>query len=340
MSRYIQSTLAKNPSFFEETISLLERSFNYPKHHSFLTDFYPLISPSNHDDCHIIIDEEKVIAHVAIKKRKISFKGQSLDVGFIGGIAVDSKYRGQGVFSTFFKDILSKYNEELALMFLWSDQSSLYEKFFFYECGGMIQTGKKVLLEESLPPQWKKSNLKDIPLPLFKSLSVLYEKEQGFKVTRTKNDWSLIREISSTKIFYKNDGNNILEYFLLGKGHDLEGIIHEHYFSNTEKSLNQLDIYKLWLSEDFNKIYRKKEILYGYFIKIANVKKLDIFLTKISNSRINLISKDEKSIQFKFDEKEYSLSLKEFTNSLFGPNQIKEFSEILPSLFINGVDSI
>lgn len=341
MSEYIQTTLANSPNFFNETISLLEESFEYPTHHSFLIDFYPLVGPSNHDHCHLLIDDQKVIGHIGIRKRKLSYKGKQLDVALIGGIAIHSKYRGQGVFSRFFKDILKKYEKDVSLMFLWSDLSSLYNKFNFYEAGGVIQTGRKILLKESLNPNWIETNLKSISNEQFEEIKHIYNQRKDFHLLRDESYWSAIREVSSAKVFIKKDSNDsIYSYFILGKGHDLDGIIHEYNVEDEKDFFTEIDCYKLWLPESKNKLFHKKEIRFGYFIKISDLKRFSNFVSQITNGRLVIKGKELNKIFFSFDNNDFELEEQLFTTSLFGPNPIKEFENIFPSLMINGLDSI
>ena len=341
MSGYIQTTLANSPNFFDETISLLEEAFEYPSHQSFLIDFYPLIGPSNHNHCHLLIDNQKVIGHIAVRKRTLTYKSKNLDVALIGGIAIHPKYRGQGVFSNFFKTIIKKYSNDVALMLLWSDLTSLYNKFNFYEAGGVIQTGRKTLLTESLDQNWIESNLKLISNEQFEEIKKLYNSRKDFHLLRDESYWSAIREVSSARLFFKkNDNNSIESYFILGKGQDLEGVIHEYNVVDEEQFFKEMDCYKLWLPESLNRIFHKKEISFGFFINLTDIKKLSSFVGQISDQRLLIKGKQLDNIYFSFDNKEFELKEQLFTTALFGPNPIKEFEEVFPSLMINGLDSI
>jgi GNAT superfamily N-acetyltransferase len=341
MSDYIQTTLANSPNFFDETISLLEQSFEYPSHQSFLTDFYPLVGPSNHNHCHLLIDKQKVIGHIGIRKRKLSYKGETLEVILLGGIAIHPNYRGQGIFSDFFKSIIEIYNKDAALMFLWSDLSSLYKKFNFYEAGGVIQTGRQTLLNESLSSDWIESNLKSISNDQFEDIKSLYNDRKDLHLIRDERYWSAIREVSSARLFYKvNSQEKILSYFILSKGHDLDGIIHEYNVENEKDFFKEIDCFKLWLPENFNKFYHKKEIHFGFFVNLTDITKLSSFIAKITNQRLLITGKESEKIYFTFDNNEFDLDEQLFTTSLFGPNPIKEFEDVFPGLMINGLDSI
>src|SRR5690348_1673561 len=101
--------LKEKPSCFEATIKLIEKSFDYKSPHSFKTDFAPLIDQSNHQNCFIYIDEnEHVLAHIGVKERIITLGKKKFTVCLLGGIAVDEKRRGEGIFQTLLQDVLAE----------------------------------------------------------------------------------------------------------------------------------------------------------------------------------------------------------------------------------------
>lgn len=341
MTKYIETTLAHSPNFFDETLSLLETAFKYPSHQSFLTDFYPLLGTHNHEHCHILVQDGKVVGHIGINRRTLLCKSQKLEVLLIGGIAIHPSFQGQGVFSSFFESILDKYRDKAALMFLWSDLTSLYNKFDFYEAGGIIQTGRKTLLKESLDSSWIESNLKDISIEQFREIKSLYNSKSRPHLLRTENDWSAIREVQSAKLYYKeNENNEISSYFIIGKGNDLPGIIHEYFAKDEEQFFKEVDTAKLWLPELYNSLYHKKEIHYGHFVSISSFPQFSTFLLNITDSELSLNASDKEKIYFNFKDTEYALEKSQFLTSLFGPNPIEEFENIFKGFMINGLDSV
>ncbi|OUR93098.1 hypothetical protein A9Q84_21580 [Halobacteriovorax marinus] len=342
MSKLIQTTLAKAPNFFNETLSLLEKSFNYPKHQNFLTDFYPLMAPINHDHCHILIDKDKVVGHIGVKKRTLTYKDTSLEVVLLGGIAISENYQGQGNFSKFFTDILDRYKDKCGLMLLWSDLSALYNRYGFYEAGGVIQTGKKQLLKESLPIDWCETSFKQIDEKKFEQIKTLYANQSRLTLKRDESLWSGIREISSAKLFYKEEDNKIVSYVVMGKGNDLEGIIHELVATKETENdvIESFSDFKLWLPEKYNSLFHKKELLYGAFLKIGNVPLLNSFLENLSKNQLQIISIDGDDINISHNENDFKLNIQDFLTGLLGPTPITEFQEFMPSFFINGLDSI
>ena len=342
MTKYIQSTLAQLPDFFEDTIKLIEKEFEYPTHHSFLTDFYPLMGPLNHENCHILIDEDKVIGHIAVKERTLSYKGSSTKVALIGAIALNEKYQQQGNFTPFFNAIIERYSRKNALLFLWSDLKPLYNRFNFFEAGGVIQTGKKKLLNENLPKDWEATQFVKLNDNDFNKIKTLYKEQDLLTLERDESDWDQIKEISSASLYIKRKNEEICSYFVKDKGNDLTGIIHEFVTkgNGTLEAIELFTDYQVWLPEVFNSTFNKKDIFFSSFIRISNVELLSTFLQSLTKDQVSVMSYKDKSVKAKYKEAEFDFSIEEFLTGLFGPNPIEEFSEIMPHLYIAGLDSI
>lgn len=342
MTKYIQSTLAHFPDFFEDTIHLIEKEFKYPSHHSFLTDFYPLMGPLNHQNCHILIDQNKVIGHIAVKERILTYKGVKTKVALLGAIALNEKYQQQGNFTPFFNRIIEKYSKDNSLLLLWSDLKSLYNRFNFYEAGGVIQTGKKKLLNENLPSSWIKTDFKSLTPSELDEIKNIYQGQDLLTLERTESDWDQIKEITSASLYIKNNNSKITSYFIKDKGNDLNNIIHE--FASLDNDIitafQEFSDYQLWLPEKFNNTFNKKDIFYGAFFRVANLNNLSKFLSQLTHNQLSIHNYTNDIIQLKYKNAEFDFTVEDFLTGIFGPNPIKEFSEILPAIYIAGLDSI
>ena len=132
--------LSEKPSCYEKAVKLIEKSFEYKKPFSFETDFAPLIDKSNHKNCFIYIDEnENVLAHIGVKEREITLQGKTFSVCLLGGIAVDEKRRGEGLFQTLLQDVLAEKRSDTTFFLLWSNLEKLYNKFGFHLAGTQIE---------------------------------------------------------------------------------------------------------------------------------------------------------------------------------------------------------
>ena len=336
----IYSTLDKHPDLYNETISLIEREFNYPQDHSFKIDFYPLINKNNLQHCHILIYEGHVIAHIGIKLRNIGNNKFSSPVALIGGIAVNSKYHGQGVFRDFFEKVLDDHKNYVSLFLLWGNLDQLYQKFGFIQAGGIIQTGTGHIINLE---QFEKTKLIHLNNNDYSKVKCLYHDHvltRYLSLGRSERDWEEIKETTSTDIYLYRKEGNVVGYFFANKGADLSNIIHEYVFPELldNEILNILSSYSLWLPEKYNTRFNKKEKLYAaLFCPGRNFPRL---IESWSNEKISQVEIDHHNISFIFNSETFTLTLEEFIQGIWGPNPIEEFESIGKPIYISGADSI
>lgn len=343
-----KSTLETNPNLLSDTLNLIEQSFGYQKKNKFDEDFYPLIEKGNHQNNHILICQKykKVIGHIGVQIKTITFKNIPMPCALIGGIAIHPDYRGRGLFKSFFNNIISHYSKNTALFILWSDQFNLYEKFGFYPAGDTYQTGQKNNLDSPVLELFQKEKFEGLNQKDYAQVKELYKKGvSNFYLTFDRNDedWEKIKKIKSADIYLLKDGqDDLLAYFFQNKGQDLPHIIHEIGFVEQYKDelIKLLSPYKLWLP--VNSSIEKSDLSNFYLglFKIGNIEILNQFLNQISQNNLKINSQNKESIEFTINNCHYQTSNKEFLQYLFGPNQPIEFEGLIPKLYISGLDSI
>ncbi len=334
----LRTTLKESPSLWEETLQLIEKSFQYKSPNTFQEDFAPLMDPSNHHNCFIYTDENnKVIAHIGMKDKILKINGHEHLICLLGGIAVDEERRGEGLFRSLMEDVISERRSDCAFFLLWSDQEKLYKKFGFSLCGSQYEYPKsagKELFEKTryanLTPQDKGA------------IHYLFEKSFAQKYltpTRLAGDWEQIAQINSADLFIKRDKQRIHSYFFMNKGQDLGGIIYEYGFLDDEATF-------------FSQARNYGTLWTGYPIADSNTQQFQFMLcpadrklfsqfvqdyTKVFTLReINLIKGEA---FFDFAEETLSLDIPEFLRGILGPGAFEELGN-LPPIFISGLDSI
>lgn len=337
--------LKERPELFQKTLDLIEKCFQYKDEHSFAVDFAPLMDPSNWHHCFILLseDQSEVIAHIGLKERELQLSGTEYPVLLIGGICVDENYRGKGIFKNFFEEILKSLKKDYMAHFLWSDQEELYSKFHFYQVGGQVQLGNssEYNLEEH---GYKRTEWSELSPKEFLEITELYDHsiKNCISLKRNLNDWDLIKKIKSTHLYIRKNEKEVLSYLFLGKGQDLQGIIHEfvHKANCGESTIKALANHKLWLPEGIAKTDENSQTFYTAFMKIAHLPQFQDFLEDWSNGDLKLISyNDEKSV-FQYRDEEYETESVEFLRYVFGPSPLIEFGSYFRPLFISGLDSI
>jgi len=343
------TTLSQNPEYFEEVIRLVEEGFHYNKEQSFEKDFAPLMNPLNFENCFFYVDNIShiVVAHLAVCIRTLVKHETEMTVALIGGIVTHKKYRGKNLFKNLITHAIHTYQSEVALFILWSDLESLYEKFDFYRTGGLIECGKRNFSSSERPSGFQKTKFSNISDREFKTIHHLYttfNEKHFFTIKRNDKDWSIIKDMSSIDLYIKkNATGNIEQYFCINKGRDLTNIIHEISCQNAEdytSLIKEIGCFKLWLPETEITKTNSKEIFYTAYIKIGNTNLLNDFLKEISKGELQITKTENNNIYFKFQNKTYEATFKDFLQNIFGPNAIDEFSNYGLSIYISGLDSI
>ncbi len=345
----LTSTLAQNPKYYKKTLQLIEKNFKYDVKNSFAVDFYPLVEEKNLHNCHILIDEkkEKVIAHVGVIIKKMSFKNNIFPVAFIGGIAVSEDYQGQGFFKKLFALILLKYETEVLFFFLWSDLADLYSKYNFFQVGGQRQLGNKDIsqYEGNL---FSKHKLSELCVADFVQIKKLYQErvvKNSFAIKRTENDWEQLKKIVSANFYLYKNANEVVGYFVVNKGADLTNIIHEFVCTSESEQflLKSLAEYKLWLPENYSNYSGAIDtFLYIGMCRIANETLFLKFIQQVTSPHLLLKTIEQKTqtIGYFFNGTNYKETFQGLLQNIWGPNSTDQNGFIPYPLYISGLDSI
>lgn len=329
------TTLKAAPHLRKSTIELIERSFQYEKPNSFAVDFAPLISESNSHNCFIMIDEnENVMAHIGVCERKIL----GFPVAMLGGIAVDEKLRGQGLFQELIQDVMAEKKSDVAFFLLWSDQEDLYKKYGFYLCGTQME-----IPQSKEAKKFSKSKLAALSAEQFKQIQDLYQKSFGTiytSIDRTADDWQELKQINSADLYFQEQSGKISDYFITNKGQDLTGIIFEYGTAGDLKTLiKSISAYgNVWLG---SRLLDEGEAQYQFFMAPGDSKLFAQFIGFYTNEKILIreINPMKQEVYFYFNDELLALEAEEFLRGVIGPVPFEELGE-LKSIFISGLDSI
>jgi predicted acetyltransferase len=312
--------LQNDPTQLPKCLHLIEESFSYEEQYSYAEDFKLLINESNYRNCFYLQDNENIVCTVFALPRELIHKSSALPVIFIGGISVNKDYQGQGHFRTLLEAVLSFYSDN-ALYLLWSDLSSMYEKFNFYEFG-LIQEVTGQNTEATLTP---------ISSSAFQDLSNQYNQlsQQFILPRRSKSDWDILKSTSSIQKL--TDQENI---YFIDKGMDLKNIIHECYPLN----INNQTPYTLWSFKESE--LSNNQARYTGFMRLGNIEVLSTFISSISNQRLSIQRFEDDQLEILFDQDVYHIKPKDFIQGLWGPGRVQEWSDFIPTLIIFGFDSV
>lgn len=310
------------PDYYEDTLSLIESSFSYKKDYSYAVDFSPLMSKSNWNNNYVAIDKDNVVAHTGVLMKKISLTRDHA-IAFIGGVAVREDYRGQGLASKLLNHALNEHSS-IALHVLWSDKTKLYERFGFWPCVELHSCQRT-----EGDSQFNKISPSEAE---WKQIERLYTVSDEIRIKREPTDWDEIRKIKSADIYAKINNGLVKNYFIMNKGMDLNGVVHEYGSLTDAKEM--MTHGNLWATQSFE----GSTALFGSLVKIGDFKSFKDFIFEYTEGALE-IEAIVQDVRFKFKGNLFSLSQEDFLQGVFGPGRLEEL-ESLPKLFISGLDSI
>lgn len=323
--------LKANPEFWDQTLALIEKSFKYQPQFSFEKDFVTLMNRENAHHLYILTENEKVIAHLGVKIRDININGKRFPIAMMGGIAVDEKFRGKGLFSYLMSEVKKLHHQDVAAFILWSDLPAMYEKHQFYLCGSQYpfsRRSEKNTFQQLINPTLdEKKKIREIHQSFF-------QKHFAF-VERTESDWEELFNTTSSKIFV-NDRNNISSYFVQNKGQDLQNIIHEFAtLENRTEFLKQISHWgEVWMTQDY---FHEGNAHFQFLLSAGSKFPMLVKHLTLNEVEVTLVNNEES--HFKFKGNDYIMNCSEFFSGIFGPGRFSELKDH-KDLFISGWDSI
>jgi predicted N-acetyltransferase YhbS len=241
-------TIKTNPSE-NEVIDLIEKSFHYPVNFSFKNDFSPLFSHHFNAKSFTLYDDKTLVAHIGLNQRELLLKEEKLQVIFLGGIAVHENYRGMGLFNNLIKHVLSIVQKECALLFLWSGDNVLYEKYGFIQTGQVHQWGA---LSFKPGENCVSKNLSALTPREVEEIKNLYEQSWNNRIIRTSQQWSELLKMKDVCVHLDYLSNKLQSYAFEGKGFDLQNIVHEFGAYDLNKFCREHHQQKIWSPPGLN----------------------------------------------------------------------------------------
>lgn len=215
-------------------LDLVEEAFQYQKPHSFYIDFYPLFSSEFKNGYLCALYNDQLVGHLAYCQREIVIRDKVFKVIFLGGIAVKKNFRGNGIFKLLMDKAISQLETSAHFFMLWSGDVLMYERFGFKECGSIYQwsTNESNLTTRSL------DSISDNELS---KIAKLYEQTWPNRIIRNESQWRALKNMNSVAVYFDEES-----YAFIGKGFDLDGVIHEYGSSDLKKFEQDFKNYKVW----------------------------------------------------------------------------------------------
>lgn len=215
---------------YRERNALLQKTLRTSENEFSIQEEYPIVLSKELGQkfSYCLMHEDKIVCHANLWPRKIISPNQ-IDIGLIGNVATDPDFQKRGLMQELFIHIEKEaQNQGLKALVLWSDLQLFYQKLGFQS------------LSQEVRFHFNLSSLQDFPsgpAPFFlvespSEESVDFESLLSLRpncvtLNRSAKEFEKLLQIPSTHLFVLVDENKYLAYFVLGKGADMAGVIHE-----------------------------------------------------------------------------------------------------------------
>lgn len=235
------------PAEVTELTSQISGAFGYTKDEPGVErDFPQLYQASNIGHLWVAVEGGKVAAHAGFYPSLMRVEALPLPVAGIGGVYTDEAFQGQGLATNLINKCCEEAKKEgAALAFLWSDKHEFYKKQNFHLVGR----------------QWSVA-FEPVHAPLLRKLGAQAEIPQNALLISEEVNGELLRQSHALQAIFPIGvlrspeehaqyldggacrvvsawaGKQLAAYFVIGKGRDLQGYIHE--WAGAEGALSHL----------------------------------------------------------------------------------------------------
>lgn len=223
----------------EEVVELtnhISAAFGYNKDEPGVErDFPQLYKANNFHRLWIASDQGKVAAHAGYYPAVMKVEALPLPVAGIGGVFTAPSHQGQGLATSLINKCCEEASKEgAALAFLWSDKHEFYQKMGFHLVGRQwtiaFQPSHAPLLralgEKAEIPARALTIREDVNGDLLRQSHELLE-IYPLGVARSSEEHAMYLDGGAVRVVSAWAGKQLAAYFVIGKGKDLQGYVHE-----------------------------------------------------------------------------------------------------------------
>lgn len=188
---------------------------------------YPLaFDPKNSPNIRIITENNEIVSHAVIKPTLVKTPYAVFNIGMIGSVMTDPRYRQQGLSASLIEGCIEQAKLlKCDFLMLWTDLFDFYRKFGFELAG----TEVSLIINNQFKPVAPRTDLKIICGQQIDPQAILrlYNLHSVTSV-RTAEDIKKYLHIPNSRVYTAwNQKNQIEAYAIEGKGIDLQGYVHE-----------------------------------------------------------------------------------------------------------------
>jgi len=204
----------------------LDKNLRDQKGWSVLEEYPLAFDPKNSPNIRIVKDENEIVSHAVLKPTIVRTPYAVYNIGMIGSVMTDPRYRHQGLSAALIEDCLTQARQiKCDFVMLWTDLFDFYRKFGFELAGTEIS----LIINAAFNPENLRADLKIMNTRQVDPNAILRLYNLHTVTShRSPDDVKKYLQVPNSRIYTAwNQKNQIEAYAIEGKGVDLQGYIHE-----------------------------------------------------------------------------------------------------------------
>ncbi len=192
---------------------------------------YPLVfDPSFHGSLIGLEAEDEIVSACAILPRDLVLNGWLMRVGMIGTVATAEEQRGKGYAGQLLREAEKNlFCEGAVLSILWADDAAFYEKKGYIPIGCEVDYALSITDAVKLPTS---EGVRWMETRDHAAMHALYVRH-SHRVDRTLAETSTLLHGPEISGLVREENGEVVGYALMGRGQDLQGVVHEWAGSST-----------------------------------------------------------------------------------------------------------
>jgi N-acetylglutamate synthase-like GNAT family acetyltransferase len=209
-----------------------------------IAEEYPIVLDAACSEfSHVLLENDEIVAHANLWPRSLHHRSTdtTLLVGLVGNVATSKKWRGKGYMSKLIGHLAEQaVRQKMMALILWSDLQSFYEKLGFKTLGKEYRftfTRKDLRKSIKVCPSRLQGIIADDIKPDDRKQMLQLRYPVPCTLCRSEEEYAKLLKIPALQVFVSKS-SPMDSFFIMGKGYDMAGVIHEWGCANQNHLLS------------------------------------------------------------------------------------------------------
>ena len=220
----MQGPRAAHPDEYDQLADLVNRVFRTGVDQDITTDYPLVFAPDNRENLLIVLEDDRIVTHMAIAPRTVVDRNCRFQVGMINAVATDPDYRHRGFARRVTQHALERMGDEGDdFGLLWTDGPDIYRGTGWEVVG---TNGWTCLVETQSMDRFQLAHVVSVfdEKKHLDSLVNMY-RSQPYRLTRSRSDYVTLFALPKVTAWVAEGEQGIEGYAVAAEAHNKEGVV-------------------------------------------------------------------------------------------------------------------